>query len=137
MVTTPPAARRLHTALVAHGWHTAATPGTGTVAATQLGYSRGDGTRPREIVDRPCSSYAVRARHPDRRALAAVWCSTSSTAKGVPSWKLDQAWTWTVCDDQACRNAALDHPAALPRPVASAELVAAASAGAELEEVAA
>lgn len=134
-MTAPAPARRLAGLLTAHGWTAVLTPGAGTVQATTLGDPRGDGTRPRLVVDAPCTSCAVRATHPDGRGLAAVWCSTRTTAKGAPSWKLDQAWTWTWCADPACRYAGRPHPDALPRPVASGELADVATAGSVLAEV--
>lgn len=90
---TPAPAAALLARLHAAGWTVQrATPGVGHVEATTLGETRGDGTRPRVTVLRPCRSFGVRARHPDGRALLAMWVSSTTTPSGKPSWRLDQAW---------------------------------------------
>ena len=89
---TPPAARALHARLTLTGWHAVLTEGAGHVEVTPLGDPRSDGTRPRITVPVPCRSVAVRAHHPDGRALRVLWETHTRTAKGAPSWRLDSAW---------------------------------------------
>lgn len=89
---TAPAARTLHTKLLAHGWHAILTEGTGTVEVSTLGDPRGDGTRPRITEQVPCTSVAVRAEHTDGRALRAVWETHTATAAGKASWTRVLAW---------------------------------------------
>lgn len=92
-MSTPPAAVRLQAQLQAHGWTVALTPGAGTVGITRLGPDRPDGTRPRLVVDTPCRSVAVRARHEDGRALRVVYeTHTLTRVKRVPAWKCVMAW---------------------------------------------
>lgn len=73
-------------------WAAAWTAGIGTVAGIELGAPRGDGTRPKLAVERPCTSVALRLHHRDGQRVVAVWVSTSLTKKGAPSWSMDQAW---------------------------------------------
>lgn len=89
---TPPAARTLHARLTLTGWTATLTEGAGHVEVTTLGDPRSDGTRPRITVPVPCRSVAVRAHHPDGRALRVLWETHTHTAKGAPSWRLDSAW---------------------------------------------
>lgn len=79
------------------GWTHTITHGEGVVAAQTFGPPRGDGTRPKLAIDAPCESIALRARHADGRAVAAVWCCRTDKAKR--SWSMDTAWRGRHLDD--------------------------------------
>lgn len=97
---TAPAARTLHTKLLAHGWHATITEGTGHVDVQTLGEPRGDGTRPKLVAQVACRSVAVRAQHRDGRALRAVWeTHTVTPKKKIPAWTGVMAWRGR--DDEA------------------------------------
>lgn len=99
---TPPLPAGLRTARNRFGddWTVHTTHGTGTTQVTTRGEQRSDGTRPNVALDVPCQSIALRGRHPDRRAVAALWVRRlDPDGDGKPrAWAFTSAWRWTVGD---------------------------------------
>ena len=110
---TAPAALALRDRLTAAGWTAVLTDGQGEVDVQRLGEPRGDGTRPKLVEQVPCRSTALRAHHPDGRAVRVVWETHSTTAKGADSWKGVTAWRGREPGEQGG-----------PRPLAVSEVAA-------------
>jgi hypothetical protein len=80
----------------APGWEHTLTEGEGVISVSTLGYSRGDGTRPRVTVEATCEAVHLSARHPSsRRAVVAIWVRRTDpveTGGKAHGWTLDMAW---------------------------------------------